>query len=88
MADESKMKVLRSVFLDPMVDEVLRRVAFHRKVSEGELIRNCVERGLRADPYASGLSGEHVGNAVESAGGRPLRCRNAPRASRKVEGSA
>ncbi len=42
-------KVLRSVFLDPQMDEILRQVAYRRNTSKGDLIRTYVERGLDAD---------------------------------------
>ena len=45
----AKAKVLRSVFLDPQMDEILRQVAFRRNTSKGDLIRTYVERGLEAD---------------------------------------
>jgi hypothetical protein len=45
----AKTKVLRSVFLDPQMDEILRQVAYRRNTSKGDLIRTYVERGLEAD---------------------------------------
>ena len=49
MVAVAKAKVLRSVFLDPQMDEILRQVAFRRNTSKGDLIRTYVERGLEAD---------------------------------------
>jgi hypothetical protein len=49
MVAAAKAKVLRSVFLDPQMDEILRQVAFRRNTSKGDLIRTYVERGLDAD---------------------------------------
>lgn len=49
MVAAAKTKVLRSVFLDPQMDEILRQVAFRRNTSKGDLIRTYVERGLEAD---------------------------------------
>lgn len=49
MVAAAKTKVLRSVFLEPQMDEILRQVAFRRNTSKGDLIRTYVERGLEAD---------------------------------------
>jgi len=49
MAAVAKAKVLRSVFLDPQMDEILRQMAYRRNTSKGDLIRTYVERGLNAD---------------------------------------
>ena len=51
-------KVLRSVFLDPKVDEMLRQVAFRRNISKGELIRTYVERGIAAEREAARAQAE------------------------------
>jgi VIT1/CCC1 family predicted Fe2+/Mn2+ transporter len=42
------MKVLRSVFLDPEMDETLRQTAFRLKVSKGELIRTYLKLGMNS----------------------------------------
>lgn len=40
--------VLRSVFMDPVVDEYLRAEGFRRGVSKNELIRRYILEGMRA----------------------------------------
>lgn len=40
--------VLRSIYLEPEVDDFLRDEAFERKISKNEVIREYIQRGLRA----------------------------------------
>lgn len=49
MANESQNKVLRSFFISPEMDEILRQAAFKLNVSKGELIRTYVERGINGE---------------------------------------
>jgi hypothetical protein len=44
-----RAKVLRSVFLDSEMDEILRQAAFRLNVSKGDLIRTYVEQGINAE---------------------------------------
>ena len=50
---------LRSVYLDPDLDEVLRQAAFRRRVSKSELIRTFVEQGIE-DERRSALEEEGI----------------------------
>jgi hypothetical protein len=43
------------VVIDPELDDRLMREASARGVSKSALIRDCVERGLRAEPFDNGL---------------------------------
>ena len=55
LVDESDTRnmVLRTVFLPPALDDQLRDVAFHLRVSKGDLIRSLVLNGLAAlDPQS------------------------------------
>ncbi|WP_149536642.1 hypothetical protein [Siccirubricoccus phaeus] len=70
MVAAAKTKVLRSVFLDPQMDEILRQVAFRRNTSKGDLIRTYVERGLEADREALLPQRETAAKAVPSSRGR------------------
>jgi VIT1/CCC1 family predicted Fe2+/Mn2+ transporter len=80
MKTTAKMKVLRSVFLDPEMDEALRQAAFRLKVSKGELIRTYVERGL-----ASGLQNSITSAAVKDQVRAPSkRAARQPAQSRKA----
>jgi hypothetical protein len=51
MVTTSKMKVLRSVFLEPEMDEALRQTAFRRRISKGELIRTYLAQGITSEPH-------------------------------------
>ena len=49
MAIQSQNKVLRSFFISPEMDEILRQAAFKLNVSEGGLIRTYVKRGINGE---------------------------------------
>ena len=48
--------ILRTVYLDREVDELLRRQAASRDISKGERIRQLIARGLEAEAQTSGPS--------------------------------
>jgi hypothetical protein len=50
-----RAKVLRSVFLDSEMDEILRQAAFRLNVSKGDLIRTYVEQGINAERSRSAV---------------------------------
>lgn len=91
MAAAAKAKVLRSVFLDPEMDEILRLAAFRLKVSKGELIRSYVERGINAerqaaqDEHAAAIRAEAAQTTRDNARQRVITSRlDAPQAQRKA----
>ncbi len=43
------------VVIDPELDDRLEREASARHMSKSALVRECVERGLPAEPYDNGL---------------------------------
>ncbi|MGH3133269.1 MAG: ribbon-helix-helix protein, CopG family [Gaiellaceae bacterium] len=43
------------VVMDPELDDRLEREAASRGVSKSALVRECLERGLQAEPFDNGL---------------------------------
>jgi Ribbon-helix-helix protein, copG family len=52
----SRMRRIQ-VVIDPGLDDHLEREAAARGMSKSALVRECVERGLRAEPFDNGLVG-------------------------------
>jgi hypothetical protein len=52
MSDINNM-ILRTVYLTPEIDSLLRTRAFHADISKNELIRKYLEVGIKADRKAA-----------------------------------
>lgn len=50
----TKNLVLRTVYIDPEVDDKLRNEAFEQRVSKNDLMRRYIKLGMRAASVATG----------------------------------
>lgn len=64
MAKESHGMVLRSIFITPEMDAILRQKAFETDVSKSELIRNLIESGLSGELHPQKTGDSHPRRSV------------------------
>jgi hypothetical protein len=63
MSDISSM-ILRTVYLTPEIDSLLRTRAFRADISKNELIRKYLETGIRADRTAAAQEADEEENVL------------------------
>lgn len=66
MSDSKKM-VLRTVYISPELDDLLRVKAFRARTSKNDLIRNYVVAGMRAEAEGADGSSSKKGASAKKA---------------------
>lgn len=63
---ESKNLVLRTIYIDPDVDDQLRTEAFDKRTSKNDLLRKYLRIGMETAKNAGMVDAEHAGELVKA----------------------